>query len=57
MFIRGVDSNLGPEFGIFNDVPESKFIEKLGRVLIPGFVNPGSKNKTWQKLLDNDQAH
>ncbi|MDL1964087.1 MAG: exodeoxyribonuclease V subunit beta [Deltaproteobacteria bacterium] len=37
VFIRGVDSNLGPEFGIFNDVPESRFIEKLGRTLIPDF--------------------
>lgn len=37
VFIRGVDSNLGPEFGIFNDVPESRFIEKLGKLLIPDF--------------------
>jgi len=43
VFIRGVNSQLGPEFGIFNDVPESKFIEKLGRLLIPGFVNSDSK--------------
>jgi len=35
VFIRGVDSKLGPEFGIFNDVPESRFVEMLGRVLIP----------------------
>ena len=41
VFIRGVDSNLGPEFGIFNDVPENRFIEKLGRVLIPDFVSTG----------------
>ncbi|MDL1967623.1 MAG: exodeoxyribonuclease V subunit beta [Deltaproteobacteria bacterium] len=37
IFIRGVDSNSGPEFGIFNDVPKSRFIEKLGRALIPDF--------------------
>ncbi|MBU4068123.1 MAG: hypothetical protein KKH17_07515, partial [Proteobacteria bacterium] len=37
VFIRGVDRNLGPEFGVFNDVPESRFIEKLGRLLIPDF--------------------
>ncbi|MCJ7617855.1 MAG: hypothetical protein MUO43_15100, partial [Desulfobacterales bacterium] len=37
VFIRGVDRNLGHEFGIFNDVPESRFIEKLGKLLIPNF--------------------
>jgi len=37
IFIRGVDRNSGPEFGIFNDVPESRFIEKLGELLIPDF--------------------
>jgi exodeoxyribonuclease V beta subunit len=37
VFIRGVDSNSGPEFGIFNDVPESRFIEKLCKSLIPNF--------------------
>jgi len=41
VFIRGVDSNLGPEFGVFNDAPESRFIEKLGKLLIPNFVTTG----------------
>ena len=41
IFIRGVDSNLGPEFGIFNDIPESRFIKMLGKLLIPNFVTTG----------------
>ncbi|MBU4208073.1 MAG: exodeoxyribonuclease V subunit beta [Proteobacteria bacterium] len=41
VFIRGVDRNLGHEFGIFNDVPERRFIERLGKLIIPNFVTTG----------------
>jgi exodeoxyribonuclease V beta subunit len=36
-FIRGVDANLGSNFGIFSDRPAMEMVDALGRVLIPGY--------------------
>ena len=36
IFIRGVDPNYGPEFGIYKDYPSPDLIHELARVLIPG---------------------
>ncbi|MDD2391166.1 MAG: hypothetical protein PHP23_15755 [Desulfobacterales bacterium] len=37
MFIRGVDSRKGPDFGIYHEVPPAGLIEDLGKAMIPGF--------------------
>ena len=37
IFIRGVDNNRGPEYGIFYDRPDADLIESLGEALIPGY--------------------
>jgi exodeoxyribonuclease V beta subunit len=37
IFIRGVDSRHGSQFGIFYDLPKQGVINALGRALIPGF--------------------
>jgi exodeoxyribonuclease V beta subunit len=37
IFIRGVDSRRGPQFGIFHDLPQPALINALGKALIPGF--------------------
>jgi exodeoxyribonuclease V beta subunit len=37
IFIRGVDPDRGPEYGIFFDLPEFGCIDALGRTLIPGY--------------------
>jgi exodeoxyribonuclease V beta subunit len=37
IFIRGVDPKLGPDYGIFFDLPDADFIQALGRALIPGY--------------------
>ncbi|MEX1351061.1 MAG: exodeoxyribonuclease V subunit beta [Desulfobacterales bacterium] len=37
IFIRGVDNNRGPEYGIFYDRPDADLIEALGEALIPGY--------------------
>ena len=36
IFIRGVDPDLGPEFGIYKDLPNPKLIDALAQTLIPG---------------------
>jgi len=38
MFIRGIDKNQGPEFGIYRDIPSPDLINALGRELIPDFI-------------------
>ena len=38
MFIRGIDKNQGPEFGIYRDIPSPDLINALGRELISGFI-------------------
>ncbi len=37
VFIRGVDSEKGPEFGVYNDVPPKDLINALGTSLIPDY--------------------
>jgi exodeoxyribonuclease V beta subunit len=37
IFIRGVDDNRGPEYGIFYDLPDADLMEALGEALIPGY--------------------
>ena len=37
IFIRGVDDNRGPDYGIFFDLPDADLIEALGEALIPGY--------------------
>jgi exodeoxyribonuclease V beta subunit len=37
IFIRGVDHNRSPEYGIFFDLPEFGFIHALGKALIAGY--------------------
>jgi exodeoxyribonuclease V beta subunit len=39
LFIRGVDSRRGPQFGIFNDCPQPALINALGKALIPSFAD------------------
>jgi exodeoxyribonuclease V beta subunit len=36
IFIRGVDPDHGPEFGIYKDYPSPDLIRALARALIPG---------------------
>ena len=37
LFIRGVDPDKGPEFGMYNDLPHQDLIHSLGASLIPGY--------------------
>ena len=37
LFVRGVDTQQGSDFGIFYDRPDPDFIRSLGQALIPGF--------------------
>jgi exodeoxyribonuclease V beta subunit len=37
LFIRGIDSRRGPEYGIYFDLPEPPLINALGKALIPNF--------------------
>ena len=37
LFIRGMNPERGPEYGIYFDLPSPKLINKLGKALIPGF--------------------
>jgi exodeoxyribonuclease V beta subunit len=39
IFIRGVDSRRGSQYGIYHDLPEPARINALGKALIPGFQN------------------
>jgi len=39
IFLRGVDLEKGPEFGIYNDVPDIKLVNALGQALIPSYNN------------------
>jgi exodeoxyribonuclease V beta subunit len=38
LFIRGIDSRRGPQFGIYDDCPRPALINALGKALIPGFI-------------------
>jgi exodeoxyribonuclease V beta subunit len=38
LFIRGIDSRRGPEYGIYFDFPKPALINALGKVLIPDFA-------------------
>jgi exodeoxyribonuclease V beta subunit len=38
LFIRGVDSSRGPQFGIYDDYPQPALINALGKALIPNFA-------------------
>jgi exodeoxyribonuclease V beta subunit len=38
LFIRGIDSRRGPEYGVYFDLPKPALINALGKVLIPGFA-------------------
>lgn len=37
IFIRGVDPDKGPEFGIYNDFPNPDLIDAMAKSLIPGY--------------------
>ncbi|MEE8540210.1 MAG: exodeoxyribonuclease V subunit beta, partial [Desulfobacterales bacterium] len=37
IFMRGVDPQFGPEFGIYHDIPKIDLINALGSALIPAF--------------------
>ena len=37
IFIRGVNSRHGPQFGIFHDLPQPALMNALGKALIPGY--------------------
>jgi len=37
IFIRGVNPDFGPEYGIFYDRPSGEFIDELGQLLIPDY--------------------
>jgi exodeoxyribonuclease V beta subunit len=37
LFVRGIESGLGPEYGVFFDLPKLSVINALGKVLIPNF--------------------
>ncbi|RPH48494.1 MAG: exodeoxyribonuclease V subunit beta [Desulfobacteraceae bacterium] len=37
IFIRGVDDSKSPGSGIYYDLPDISFIDRLGKVLIPGY--------------------
>ncbi|MEJ2729548.1 MAG: exodeoxyribonuclease V subunit beta [Deltaproteobacteria bacterium] len=38
LFIRGIDSRRGPEYGIYFDLPKPELLNALGKVLMPGFA-------------------
>jgi exodeoxyribonuclease V beta subunit len=38
LFIRGIDSRRGPQYGIYFDLPKPALINALGKALIPGFA-------------------
>ncbi len=40
IFLRGVDASLGPEYGIFYDLPPPAFINALGRTLVADYGKP-----------------
>jgi exodeoxyribonuclease V beta subunit len=42
IFLRGVDPDHGPEYGIYFDRPEFGFIESLAGTLIPGYPDDRS---------------
>jgi exodeoxyribonuclease V beta subunit len=37
IFLRGINPDLGPDWGIFYDLPDQYLIKTLGTALIPGF--------------------
>ncbi len=37
IFIRGVDPDYGPEYGVYYDLPGIEIIDGLGKLLIPGY--------------------
>jgi exodeoxyribonuclease V beta subunit len=37
LFVRGIDSHLGPEYGVYFDLPKPSTINALGKALIPNF--------------------
>jgi exodeoxyribonuclease V beta subunit len=37
LFIRGINRDRGPEYGVYFDLPEAALINALGKFLIPGF--------------------
>jgi exodeoxyribonuclease V beta subunit len=37
LFIRGINRDRGPEYGVYFDLPEAALINALGKTLIPGF--------------------
>jgi exodeoxyribonuclease V beta subunit len=37
IFLRGVDKNLGPSYGMFRDCPEPELLNEMGKMLIPEF--------------------
>ena len=37
LFVRGIDSHLGPEYGVYFDLPKPSIINALGKALIPNF--------------------
>jgi exodeoxyribonuclease V beta subunit len=39
LFVRGIDSRLGPEYGVYFDLPKLSLINALGKALIPKFYN------------------
>jgi len=38
LFVRGIDCQQGPEFGVYFDLPEPSLINALGKALIPNFT-------------------
>ena len=38
LFIRGIDRQRGPQYGVYFDLPKAALINALGKVLIPGFT-------------------
>ena len=37
IFLRGMNKNRGPQFGVYKDLPKADLIHALGKELIPGF--------------------
>jgi exodeoxyribonuclease V beta subunit len=37
LFVRGIDSRLGPEYGVYFDFPKPSLISALGKSLIQNF--------------------
>jgi exodeoxyribonuclease V beta subunit len=37
LFIRGINPDYGPEFGIYKDFPNPELIHELARALIPDY--------------------